>query len=204
MEVDEINGILVGPTNTEAAPADGTADATTGPVTPSTTLPAPTTASEDATPADAPKYYLIDFGLADRFDPRKGPWPPSSVKTHGADRTAPELGYFLDEPYDPFPTDVYYLGNLIRTDFLQRYRNLEFMEPLVRKMIDSDPCCRPTIHDALSEFKTLGRSLPSLRFRLRLVGRGDNLAVSVWQTGKYLAHSAQWIFNRLPAVPSGA
>ncbi|KAA1479813.1 hypothetical protein DENSPDRAFT_887093 [Dentipellis sp. KUC8613] len=52
MEVDEINGIPVGPTNTEAAPADGTADATTGPVTPSTTLPAPTTASEDATPAE--------------------------------------------------------------------------------------------------------------------------------------------------------
>ena len=63
------------------------------------------------------KYYFIDFGLSRRYssddvNPMEGP-------IIGGDRTVPE---FQNDPYtlrNPFHTDVYYMGNLIRTTFLQ-------------------------------------------------------------------------------------
>lgn len=61
------------------------------------------------------RYYFIDFGLSRRYDPAKG--SPLSRPIWGADRTVPEFHKSL-EPCDPFPTDVYYLGNVIRTVFL--------------------------------------------------------------------------------------
>lgn len=64
-----------------------------------------------------PKYYIIDFGLSCRYDPANG--PPRDYPIRGGDKSVPE---FEDDGeyqlYDPFPTDVYYLGNMIRTAFL--------------------------------------------------------------------------------------
>jgi len=62
------------------------------------------------------RYYLIDFGLSRRYNPADG--PPREGIILGADKTVPEFAKSND-PCDPFPTDVYYLGNCIRTTFLQ-------------------------------------------------------------------------------------
>jgi hypothetical protein len=61
-----------------------------------------------------PKYYLIDFGISRRYDDKD--LPVLEPQIHGADRTVPE---FQDSfaPCDPFPTDIYYLGNVFRMDF---------------------------------------------------------------------------------------
>lgn len=62
------------------------------------------------------KYYFIDFGISRRYDadntsPREDPiW--------GGDKSVPEF-QDSDDPQDPFPTDIYYLGNMIRTHLLQ-------------------------------------------------------------------------------------
>jgi hypothetical protein len=64
-----------------------------------------------------PKYFLIDFGLSRRYDPKDG--PPLELPIHGGDKTVPEFqeeGY--DKPSDPFVTDIYYLGNMIKENFL--------------------------------------------------------------------------------------
>ena len=39
-------------------------------------------------------------------------------RAFGGDKTVPEFRQFNDL-HDPFPTDVYYLGNILRTDFLE-------------------------------------------------------------------------------------
>ncbi|KAA1478174.1 hypothetical protein DENSPDRAFT_921344 [Dentipellis sp. KUC8613] len=150
-----------------------------------------------------PRYYFIDFGLSDHFDPVDGPWPPLSVKSRGRDRTAPELNHSRDDPYNPFPTDVYYIGNLIRTCFIQRYRNFGFMNALVTKMTAEDPRHRPTIHEALLEFKTLSRSLSTICLRARLVCRGEFPIAGVWRIGRHILRSARWICSGRPALPSG-
>jgi hypothetical protein len=63
-----------------------------------------------------PRYLLIDFGLSRQYDPAKG--PPLEKPLRGGDKSAPEHRD-METPCDPFPTDVYYLGNLVREDFIQ-------------------------------------------------------------------------------------
>jgi hypothetical protein len=62
------------------------------------------------------KYYLIDFGLSRRYNPED--MPPLEPPPWGGDRTVPE---FLksDEPCNPFPVDVYFLGNVVRQNFIE-------------------------------------------------------------------------------------
>jgi hypothetical protein len=63
------------------------------------------------------RYYLIDFGLSCKFEP--GEVPRADV-IEGGDHSAPEFQGGKDRllNLDPFPTDIYYLGNLIRMEFL--------------------------------------------------------------------------------------
>jgi hypothetical protein len=62
-----------------------------------------------------PRYVFIDFGLSRRYT--KEQRPPSEPIILGGDKSPPEH----KDPTlscDPFPTDVYYLGNMIRRDFI--------------------------------------------------------------------------------------
>lgn len=62
-----------------------------------------------------PTYYLTDFGLSRQYEPQDR--PPLEGIIVGGDKTAPEHKNRSGR-CDPFPTDVYYLGNVFRTDFL--------------------------------------------------------------------------------------
>jgi hypothetical protein len=64
------------------------------------------------------RYLLIDFGLSRRYDPAKG--PPLDKPLRGGDKSAPEH-QDLKTWCNPFPTDVYYLGNLVREDYMQAF-----------------------------------------------------------------------------------
>lgn len=61
------------------------------------------------------KYYLIDFGISRRYDPNNK--PPLELPIRGGDKSVPEIANATG-PIDPFPSDVYYLGNVIRTRIL--------------------------------------------------------------------------------------
>ena len=63
-----------------------------------------------------PRYLLIDFGLARQYDPATG--PPLDKPLRGGDKSAPEH-QDRDTPCNPFPTDIYYIGNLVKEDFAQ-------------------------------------------------------------------------------------
>jgi serine/threonine protein kinase len=60
-----------------------------------------------------PRYYLIDFGLSRRYATRDA----FDDSLRGGDRTAPE--HQREGPCNPFQTDIYYLGNLIREKFIR-------------------------------------------------------------------------------------
>lgn len=63
------------------------------------------------------KYYIIDFGLSCFYDPANE--PPQDYPIVGGDKSVPEFqGDGVYNLYNPFPTDIYYLGNMIRQDFL--------------------------------------------------------------------------------------
>ena len=65
-----------------------------------------------------PKYYLIDFGLSRHFLPGE---ETLDYPYHGGDKTAPEYQSegWRDRLINPFPIDVYYVGNWIRIHFLE-------------------------------------------------------------------------------------
>jgi len=62
------------------------------------------------------RYIIIDFGMSSRYDPSDV--SPREVSLIGGDKTVPE--FLKIQPYhDPYKTDIYYVGNLIRTEFMQ-------------------------------------------------------------------------------------
>ena len=63
-----------------------------------------------------PRYFLIDLGLSRKYDPVNG--PPLEIPLRGGDKSAPEHRD-MATPCDPFPTDIYYLGNLVREGYIQ-------------------------------------------------------------------------------------
>lgn len=66
----------------------------------------------------SPKYYWTDFSLSRRYDPEAG--PRREKPAFSGDDSAPEhQGPLYKVPCDPMPTDVYYVGNLIRVCFLK-------------------------------------------------------------------------------------
>jgi len=64
----------------------------------------------------SPKYLLIDFGLSRRYDPSIV--EPKEIPILGADEEVPEFQN-SNEPCNPFYTDVFYVGNMIRKDFIE-------------------------------------------------------------------------------------
>ena len=62
------------------------------------------------------RYLLIDFGLSRFYDPANG--PPLDEPLRGGDKSAPEHQDRIT-PCNPFPADVYYLGNLAREHYMQ-------------------------------------------------------------------------------------
>jgi len=60
-----------------------------------------------------PRYYLIDFGLSRQYLSRDVLEEP----LRGGDKTAPE--HQDGRLCNPFQTDIYYLGNLVRQEFIR-------------------------------------------------------------------------------------
>ncbi|RDX53006.1 hypothetical protein OH76DRAFT_62200 [Lentinus brumalis] len=87
------------------------------------------------------KYYYADFGISTIF--ALGDTNSLVTGSHGLDRDVPELSD--DVPYDPFKVDVFILGNLIRTSFVE--------------MTAHDPLGRPSAAEALRHFSDIMRSI---------------------------------------------
>ncbi|KAI0800214.1 kinase-like domain-containing protein [Fomes fomentarius] len=100
------------------------------------------------------QYYIIDFDLSTRFPPDA---PTYVVGDVGRDTEVPELSN--DVPYDPFKVDVFSLGNVYFQEFEQKYKDMEFLFPLIEKMKHQAPSMRPSIEEAIALWDDLKRSV---------------------------------------------
>ena len=62
------------------------------------------------------RYYLIDFGISRKYKPSDAPF--LEIPIRGGDKSVPEFNP-VTRRCDPFATDIYYLGNAIRENFLE-------------------------------------------------------------------------------------
>lgn len=127
-----------------------------------------------------PKYHIIDFGLSRQYDTRDP--PPLEIPIVGGDKTVPEFRFTKrgkpPKPCDPFPTDIYYLGNLILREFVEgipfvnysnRLKGFEFMRDLAQDMTAKNPSDRPTIDEVIERFAAIRKSLNFWKLRSRVV-----------------------------------
>ncbi|KAJ6580065.1 hypothetical protein DFH09DRAFT_1246054 [Mycena vulgaris] len=146
------------------------------------------------------KYYLIDFGISRKYDPDvRAPMEHIIV---GGDKSVPEFRRKktgeLPMECDPFPADVYCMGNVIREEFLDL--GLEFIRPLIDDMTQEEPAARPTMDDVVLRFHSIldGLTTRKLRSRVAIVDDpfGFYFAITHWiRRISYLVH-------RTASVPS--
>jgi hypothetical protein len=63
------------------------------------------------------KYYLIDYGLSKVYKSEDAPFLENPG--WGGDRSVPEFQTVEPHPVNPFPVDVYCVGNVARRYFLE-------------------------------------------------------------------------------------
>ncbi|KAF7311480.1 Protein kinase domain-containing protein [Mycena kentingensis (nom. inval.)] len=134
-----------------------------------------------------PHYFIIDFGLSRQYNPAEG--PPDEQVIYGGDKSPPEHRDYTS--CNPFPTDIYFLGNLLKERLLYRQpsqleqvrdasfvnpkmlnrskgppcTSLLFLEPLIAAMTLPDPSQRPTIGEAIVQFDELCSKLSEWHLR---------------------------------------
>ncbi|KAJ8463347.1 hypothetical protein ONZ51_g10315 [Trametes cubensis] len=147
------------------------------------------------------KYYFIDFGISRKYNPANG--PPRSCPILGGDKSVPEFKKSLD-PCDPFPTDIYYLGNVIRIVFLQactEYTGLEFMQPLVDDMVQEEPTMRPNMDQVAARFDDILGSTSNWTLRSRLPRKDEIWLFRYYRVIRHVFHTIFYILTRRPALP---
>jgi hypothetical protein len=164
-----------------------------------------------------PKYYFIDFGLSRRYDAQED--NPLEYPIFGGDKSVPEFQNSTDIPLNPFPTDVYYLGNAIKQEFLdvsmfytgllrliayyqiKSKKGFEFLKPLVDDMVQNDPKSRPTMNVVVERFDTIRQQLSSWKLRSRVIARNEDIFETVYRSAAHWRRRIGFIVKRAPAVP---
>ncbi|KAJ7255053.1 hypothetical protein B0H12DRAFT_1050260 [Mycena haematopus] len=147
-----------------------------------------------------PRYYIIDFGLSRRYDPANG--PPLEDVILGGDKSPPE---HKNDACNPFPTDIYFLGSLLKKKFLYApheydssrkpslYPPYRFLEPLIVDMTLKNPAMRPTIGEVIVRFDALCSRLS--QWHLRKPGE------RFYSTWGQRIRQLKRIMKRIPALP---
>jgi len=144
------------------------------------------------------RYHLIDFGHSRFYDPANG--PPLDQPLRGGDKSAPEHRDGKT-PCNPFPTDVYYLGNLVRKDYMQRYHGLEFMQPLVADMVHEDPTRRPNMDEVVTRFADIRNKLSTWKLRSRIARNTEIWIVTAWRSVAHWYRTTGYVLARKAAIP---
>ncbi|KAJ3845458.1 kinase-like domain-containing protein [Lentinula raphanica] len=155
-----------------------------------------------------PRYYLIDFGCSRMYDPSQP--RPAEYAIRSGGYTPPEGLQGI--PCDPFATDVYILGNLIRISFLDGDYNpnlddpgmsgFEFLRSLVEDMVGDDPSKRPTMDEVASRFSQIVEQVPWWKLRARTTKKDENSLIKPFRALYHGFWTASMMLLSKPAIPS--
>lgn len=142
-----------------------------------------------------PRYYLIDFGLSRQYHSRDALDEP----LRGGDKSAPE--HRSGTRCNPFHTDIYYLGNLVRQEFMRKYYGFEFMQDLVDEMTHINPAKRPSIEEVVANFSRIRESLSGFKLRSTIIAKHDPSLFSMFRRARQALRTVQYIFSHKAAIP---
>ena len=161
-----------------------------------------------------PVYYFIDFGLSRQYTSRNVTDEP----LRGGDKTAPE--HRSKRRCNPFPTDIYYIGNLVRQEFMEvrpgfrdtyshnlaylsykKCHGFEFMEDLINSMTLEDPARRPRIEEVLQRFIKIRESLSKSKLRSPIVSRKSPKVLGLIQRARQSIRTVQYKVSSRPSIP---
>lgn len=150
------------------------------------------------------EYYLIDFGLSRRYKPED--LPPKEKVVIGGDRSVPEFqdvfsGKTTSTYCDPFPTDVYTLGNIMKMWLMEKHYGFDFLQPLVSDMVEELPEKRPKMEEVLARWEDIRKALSTRTLRSRVVPRDEGLIESLFRAIGHWRRRVIYIIRRTPAVP---
>ncbi|KAJ8515361.1 hypothetical protein ONZ45_g7197 [Pleurotus djamor] len=149
------------------------------------------------------RYYLTDFGLSRRYKPEDLPVLEDVII--GGDRTVPE--FQTSEACDPFPSDIYTLGNMIKEEFIEgsklikRKRGFDFLKPLVADMTQSDPTKRPTIGQVIERFEEIRSKLSTWTLRSRVIEVNESYFSKVYRGIGHWKRKFLFVLRNVPPVP---
>ncbi|KAJ3481139.1 hypothetical protein NLI96_g7865 [Meripilus lineatus] len=142
------------------------------------------------------KYLFIDFGNSERFEPGQ---ERKVTPLCGGDKTVPE--FRKNEKIDPFPVDVYCIGNLIRRKFLQTTKGVEFIQPLIDDMVQGDPTKRPTMDEVVLRYDEMVKSLSYWRLRSMLLERHEDTLSIIFLAIAHIYRTIIHIFTFRSPIP---
>ncbi|KAH9169624.1 kinase-like domain-containing protein [Lactarius sanguifluus] len=142
-----------------------------------------------------PRYYLINFGLSRKYFSRDVVDEP----LRGGDETTPE--HLLGGRCNPFRTDIYNLGNVVREQFLVKCNGFEFMQGLVDEMTDESPERRPTIEGVIKGFDHIRSSLSTIKLRSLISLKKDPRLFTASRHVRQLIRTARYIVLKKAAIP---
>ncbi|KAN0074708.1 Protein kinase-like domain containing protein [Tylopilus felleus] len=145
-----------------------------------------------------PKYYIIDFGISRKYDPSE--IDPKEVPIWGGDKEVPEFQN-SNQPCNPFPTDVFYIGNVIVKDFIQAKKGFDFMRPLVADMTRRDPSKRPTMDEVVARFDEIRRGLSRWKLRSRVIDHEEDMIERLIYTTSHWRRRIWFVIRGVQAIP---
>ncbi|EIW83434.1 hypothetical protein CONPUDRAFT_102207 [Coniophora puteana RWD-64-598 SS2] len=145
-----------------------------------------------------PRYYYIDFGISRRYDASVS--DPKEEVIEGGDKSVPEHQPNCP-PQNPFRTDIYCVGNVIKERFLMETRGLEFLTPLVEDMRQSDPTKRPTADEVVERFDNLVNGLSFWKLRSRVVYNTDGMFTNVFRGMVHWSRRLRFVVTQTPSIP---
>ena len=83
---------------------------------------------------------------------------------------------------------------------IQRCHGLEFMDSLIRDMVQDDPDLRPTIDEARTRYLEIRASLSTWKLRSRLVYRKDWAFVGFFRAWRHVIRTVKYAVMRKPAI----
>ncbi|TFK47138.1 hypothetical protein OE88DRAFT_1714631 [Heliocybe sulcata] len=137
---------------------------------------------------------------APEFRPDFGGPAEHFTRTQRGDKTAPEYNNPSGEA-NPFPTDIYHIGNMLREDFLQDKIGFDFLSPLIADMVQDDPGKRPAIDEVIARFEQIVKHLSSWKLRSRVIHRDDHPLIGIYRFITHWARRTCFLAMRVRPIP---